>query len=284
MAWTDEDRRRVSEANARIQNQRMQESVRRQRDTFERTQAAQHQQDHQRHMNILRRSGPQSGGYGNSTQFSSSPARRTGGTVGSAGTRTRSGGGLGKLILLGLLLFVGFAVFDHKHSPTYAPQNQTAPPDQPSLPAQPAAAPVQHPSPYLPLQAPAPSASTPPPSLDAAPSQTPGSAAPVAQENAPSTQTAPQATPVPAAPLLYSVQKTPPAYPQLALSNRIEGEVVLLVHVAPDGTVTSADPVNQASPILEAAAHSAVLSWRYNPSSGPSERRVRESIQFKLPE
>jgi len=70
----------------------------------------------------------------------------------------------------------------------------------------------------------------------------------------------------------------PPHYPDVALRNRWEGTVVLLLHVTDDGAV---DDVRVHSPsghsALDAAAVQAVKSWRFEPA-----RRAGKPIDYRL--
>jgi protein TonB len=74
-------------------------------------------------------------------------------------------------------------------------------------------------------------------------------------------------------------------YPPLARAADIQGEVRLVAHVGPDGTVTQVDVVQAPHPLLADAARKAVLRYRYTPGSRdgtPSQFRVPVTVRFRL--
>ena len=75
------------------------------------------------------------------------------------------------------------------------------------------------------------------------------------------------------------MSRTAPCYPELAKRMRVWGEVQVLVTVEPDGAVTHAKAID-GHPLLQPAAESAVLNWRFAP--GPKESTFLVAIMFKL--
>ncbi len=56
----------------------------------------------------------------------------------------------------------------------------------------------------------------------------------------------------------------PPTYPAIAQAAHIQGIVLLTLTIAPDGSVRDVSGVS-GPPLLQAAAVTAVRSWRYRP-------------------
>ncbi len=80
-------------------------------------------------------------------------------------------------------------------------------------------------------------------------------------------------------------RQTPPVYPQMALTRRIEGQVMVRARVSKDGTVAQVQALTGHSLLREAAAH-AVKSWRYAPATQdgtPVDSEVQVSVNFRLP-
>ena len=80
------------------------------------------------------------------------------------------------------------------------------------------------------------------------------------------------------------VKRVPPVYPPVARSARIEGTVVLRVHVAKDGTVQSVVPVSGPA-LLVPAAMEAVKQWQFRigPFTGPPyEYQTSVAVNFHL--
>jgi TonB family protein len=74
---------------------------------------------------------------------------------------------------------------------------------------------------------------------------------------------------------------TAPVMPQIALSARVFGDVVLRVTVEPrDGAVTGVTVVSGA-PLLRDAAVTAAKSWRFTPGTGPP-RDVEATLRFQV--
>jgi len=92
-----------------------------------------------------------------------------------------------------------------------------------------------------------------------------------------------QAAPVPqeaaASNLLHSV---PPKYPQAALEKRIEGPVVLEVHIDAQGRVSDTKVLSGAEE-LRSAALEAILQWHYNPQAMTLPATMQVTMDFKLP-
>jgi TonB family protein len=80
------------------------------------------------------------------------------------------------------------------------------------------------------------------------------------------------------------VRRTEPEYPAAARATRRVGEVVLEVHVAEDGSVSSVRTV-KGDPLLAAAATEAVRNWRYQPyrlHDRPSQFHTDVTLSFTL--
>ena len=71
------------------------------------------------------------------------------------------------------------------------------------------------------------------------------------------------------------VQRVVPNYPSIAKKMNLTGTVKLIAVVAPDGKVTSVEPVG-GSPLLIQAARDAVSKWKYAPGAQES----REPLEF----
>lgn len=83
--------------------------------------------------------------------------------------------------------------------------------------------------------------------------------------------------------LLYRVE---PEYPEQAREQKIQGVVVLDVHVSADGAVQDVQAVS-GPPLLIAASTDAVKRWRFKPRTNngrPVEMQSRVSLNFRLPE
>jgi periplasmic protein TonB len=89
---------------------------------------------------------------------------------------------------------------------------------------------------------------------------------------------------VPHAPEDLVINRVEPQYPYIALCDRIQGEVVLAVQVAPEGTVKTVRLVT-GHPYLASAAIEAVRQWRYRPfteAGQPVEVEVTVALSFQL--
>jgi len=76
-----------------------------------------------------------------------------------------------------------------------------------------------------------------------------------------------------------------PIYPEEAVRKRIEGQVILELTVAKDGSVSEVTLI-KGSPILAEAAMQAAKQWRYPPfllNNQPVELSVRATVNFSLP-
>jgi len=83
--------------------------------------------------------------------------------------------------------------------------------------------------------------------------------------------------------LLYRVE---PEYPEQAREQKIQGVVVLEVHVGADGAVQDVQAVS-GPPLLIKASTDAVKRWRFKPHTNngrPVEMQSRVSLNFRLPE
>lgn len=72
-----------------------------------------------------------------------------------------------------------------------------------------------------------------------------------------------------------------PDYPTAAQNNGIEGTVVLLLYVDVDGSVTRADIINSANPLLNDAAVEAGLKCKFKPAESAG-RPIRVKLVFPV--
>ena len=83
-----------------------------------------------------------------------------------------------------------------------------------------------------------------------------------------------------------TVHNIPPAYPEAAAMLHEQGRVVLLVHVAPDGSTAAVDVVRSSGYLLlDRAAHDAVAKWRFRPAmagGAPVASEMPIEINFDL--
>jgi TonB family protein len=82
------------------------------------------------------------------------------------------------------------------------------------------------------------------------------------------------------------VHRVEPEYPEEARQQQIQGQVVLDVRIAPDGTVDDVQVVSGA-PQLAQASSDAVKQWRFKPRSvnaHPVEMQTRVTLNFRLPQ
>src|ERR1019366_589598 len=82
------------------------------------------------------------------------------------------------------------------------------------------------------------------------------------------------------------LSRTEPQYPPEALAAHRSGNVVLEVHVAEDGSVSSVRTLS-GDPLLAAAAAEAVRTWRYQPyrlHDHPSQFQTDVTLTFTLPD
>ena len=76
-----------------------------------------------------------------------------------------------------------------------------------------------------------------------------------------------------------------PAYPPLAIAADIEGDVVLLANVGPDGFVREVTVLQSAHRLLEDPARRAVMQYEYTPgirAGSPAEYQVETTVRFRL--
>lgn len=80
------------------------------------------------------------------------------------------------------------------------------------------------------------------------------------------------------------VRRVDPDYPPAALSQHVQGPVVLDVKVLPEGDVSDV-VVRSGDPLLREAAIEAVRQWRFQPTAvaGAADRQIRVTIRFTLP-
>ncbi len=76
-----------------------------------------------------------------------------------------------------------------------------------------------------------------------------------------------------------------PVYPQMAIAERLEGQVKLQVTITPAGTVENIRRIS-GPPLLVGAAINAVKYWRYDPpkiDGQPASREATITVDFKMP-
>jgi len=81
------------------------------------------------------------------------------------------------------------------------------------------------------------------------------------------------------------IHRVEPVYPEEALSGRVQGTVVLQVHIAEDGTIQDVQPVS-GTPILTQASIEAVKQWRFRArkiNGVPVEMQTTITLNFRLP-
>ncbi|HTS38254.1 MAG TPA: TonB family protein [Candidatus Solibacter sp.] len=82
------------------------------------------------------------------------------------------------------------------------------------------------------------------------------------------------------------LQRIAPEYPAEALQKKIEGTVVLDVHIAPDGSVRETQLIS-GDPLLAQAAKDAVQQWKFKPrtvNGHPAEMETQITLNFRLPQ
>jgi TonB family protein len=82
------------------------------------------------------------------------------------------------------------------------------------------------------------------------------------------------------------VRRVEPVYPEQARAQRIQGAVVLDVHIGPDGVVEGAQVVS-GDPLLAQASTDAVKQWRFKPHTEnrrPVRMQTRVTLNFRLPQ
>ena len=80
------------------------------------------------------------------------------------------------------------------------------------------------------------------------------------------------------------IRRVQPAYPPLARSARIQGQVVLAVVISEEGMIENLR-VLEGHPMLVRAALDAVSQWRYRPyvlNNEPVEVETRITVNFSL--
>jgi TonB family protein len=83
--------------------------------------------------------------------------------------------------------------------------------------------------------------------------------------------------------LLHRVE---PEYPEAARQQRIQGAVVVDVHIGRDGAVQDVQTIS-GPPLLAQASLDAVKQWRFKPRSvngRPTEMQTRITLNFRLPQ
>jgi protein TonB len=109
--------------------------------------------------------------------------------------------------------------------------------------------------------------------------QTPAPASPASDRAASRAEAAPDleadhaapepATPAAAAPVLAPIYDPAPEYPVQARVEKLEGSVLVILHVGPDGRPTGLQIVKASPPgVFEGAVRRALMRWRYPVQSG----------------
>jgi protein TonB len=109
----------------------------------------------------------------------------------------------------------------------------------------------------------------------------PGPAGPVPEKSEPATLK-PESDVVSQPIRLWAVN---PVYPDVARAAQIEGDVLVLAVIGPDGRVTQAEILRSVHPALNEAAKQAVLQYRYTPgrrNGEPDTFRIQVPISFRL--
>jgi TonB family protein len=75
------------------------------------------------------------------------------------------------------------------------------------------------------------------------------------------------------------VRKTSPHYPEIARRMNLDGTVKLIATVAPDGKVTSVQPMG-GSPLLIQAGQDAIAQWKFAPAGAESKEVIE--LHFNL--
>jgi protein TonB len=82
------------------------------------------------------------------------------------------------------------------------------------------------------------------------------------------------------------IHKVEPEYPEAALQQKIQGTVVLEVHIGVDGAVQGVHVID-GPPELAQASVDAVKQWRFKPrrvNGGPAPMQTRVTLNYKLPQ
>jgi TonB family protein len=109
----------------------------------------------------------------------------------------------------------------------------------------------------------------------------PGPAGPVSAKSEPATLK-PESDVVSQPIRLWAVN---PVYPDVARAAQIEGDVLVLAVIGPDGRVTQAEILRSVHPALNEAARQAVLQYRYTPgrrNGEPDTFKIQVPISFRL--
>jgi periplasmic protein TonB len=82
------------------------------------------------------------------------------------------------------------------------------------------------------------------------------------------------------------IHRVPPVYPAQAVSQKLQGTVVLSAMVMEDGSLRDVKVV-EGPQLLALSAAEAVKQWRYKPyalDGKPVKNEVRISVDFKIPQ
>src|ERR1700685_3862251 len=80
------------------------------------------------------------------------------------------------------------------------------------------------------------------------------------------------------------VHRVEPEYPETALTQKLQGKVVLKIRIEPNGRVDDVQLVS-GDPVLAHAAIAAVMQWKFKPQAGgdPATMQTQVTLNFRLP-
>jgi TonB family protein len=80
------------------------------------------------------------------------------------------------------------------------------------------------------------------------------------------------------------IHRVEPEYPESALAQKLQGEVVLKIRIEPNGTVEDVQLVS-GNPVLAQAAIAAVMQWKFKPQAegDPARMQTQVTLNFRLP-
>src|ERR1700685_594020 len=80
------------------------------------------------------------------------------------------------------------------------------------------------------------------------------------------------------------VHRVEPEYPETALTQKLQGKVVLKIRIEPNGRVEDVQLVS-GDPVLAQAAIAAVIQWKFKPQAGgdPATMQTQVTLNFRLP-
>jgi len=81
---------------------------------------------------------------------------------------------------------------------------------------------------------------------------------------------------------LLPVEVQSPEYPENAVKAHMEGVAEVVISVAADGSVSSADAGGRPNPLLASVSERAARQWRFDPDARQQERRTSLRFEFSL--